>query len=127
MDTMGGQLRGRDDAVAGDPLRGALLSGRYRVMGRIARGGTTTVYQARDERLDRSVAIRIVNPEHVLDAEVLERVAGEAQTVAHLPHPNIVAVFDQGSYEGAPFVVMEYVHGRTLRDVVAERGRLDPA
>ncbi|HEY7222450.1 MAG TPA: PASTA domain-containing protein [Micromonosporaceae bacterium] len=126
MDTMGGHLRGRDDVTAADALRGVLISGRYRVVGRLARGGTTTVYQARDERLDRSVAIRIINPEHVLDAAVLDRLAAEAQTVAHLSHPNIVAVFDQGSYEGAPFVVTEYVHGRSLREVVRDRGRLDP-
>jgi len=127
MDSIGGQTGGgRGDVVVGDPLRGALLGGRYRVTGRLARGGTTTVYQARDERLDRSVAIRIVNSEHVLDAEVLERLATEAQTVAHLAHPNIVAIYDQGSHEGAPFVVMEYVRGRTLRDVLAERGRLTP-
>jgi len=115
------------DTKVADPLRGALLGGRYRIMGRLARGGTTTVYQARDERLDRSVAIRIVNPEHVLDAEVLDRLSNEADTVAHLPHPNIVAIFDQGTHEGAPYLVMEYVRGRTLRDTLAERGRLDPA
>src|SRR5262245_13926027 len=115
------------DTKVADPLGGALLAGRYRMTRRLARGGTTTVYQARDERLDRSVAIRIVNPEHVLDTEVLERLATEAQTVAHLAHPNIVAIYDQGAHEGAPFVVMEFVRGRTLRDVLLERGRLAPA
>jgi serine/threonine-protein kinase len=115
------------DTKVADPLRGALLAGRYRVMGRLASGSTATVYQARDERLDRSVAVKIVNPEYALDAEVADRLADEAQTVAHLPHPNIVAVYDQGTHEGAPFLVMEYVRGRTLRDVLAERGRLDPS
>ncbi len=115
------------DTKVADPLRGALLAGRYRIMGRLARGRATAVYQARDERLDRSVAIRIVNPEYVLDAEVLERLAAEAETTARLAHPNIVAIFDQGSHEGAPYLVMEYVRGRTLRDVVDDRGRLDPA
>src|SRR5689334_4105519 len=115
------------DTKVADPLRGALLGGRYRIMGRLARGGTTTVYQARDERLDRSVAVRIINPEHVLDAEVLDRLSNEADTVAHLPHPNIVAIFDQGKHEGAPYLVMEFVRGRNLRDTLAERGRLDPA
>ncbi len=115
------------DTQVADPLGGALLAGRYRVTGRLARGGTTTVYQARDERLDRSVAIRIVNPEHVVDADVIDRLAREAQTVAHLAHPNIVSIYDQGSHEGAPFLVMEFVRGRTLREVLAERGRLQPA
>lgn len=114
------------DTKVADPLRGALLGGRYRIAGRLASGRATSVYQARDERLDRSVAIRIVNPEHVLDAEVLDRLANEASTVAHLAHPNIVAVYDQGTHEGAPYVVTEYVRGRTLRDVISDRGRLDP-
>jgi eukaryotic-like serine/threonine-protein kinase len=115
------------DTKVADPLREALLGGRYRITGRLASGPATSVYQARDERLDRSVAIRIVNAEHVLDADVLDRLANEARTVAHLAHPNIVAVFDQGTHEGAPYVVMEYVHGRSLREVVSDRGRLDPA
>jgi len=114
------------DTKVADPLRGALVGGRYRITGRLASGRTTSVYQARDERLDRSVAIRIVNPEYVLDSEVLDRLNTEARTVAHLGHPNVVAVFDQGSHEGAPYIVMEYVRGRALRDVLAERGRLDP-
>jgi serine/threonine-protein kinase len=112
------------DTKVADPLRGAVIGGRYRVTGRLASGRTTSVYQARDERLDRSVAIRIVNPEHVLDSEVLDRLNTEARTVAHLGHPNVVAVFDQGSHEGAPYIVMEYVRGRALRDVLADRGRL---
>ncbi|MBX6749212.1 MAG: PASTA domain-containing protein [Micromonosporaceae bacterium] len=114
------------DTKVADPLRGAVVGGRYRITERLASGRTTSVYQARDERLDRSVAIRIVNPEYVLDSEVLDRLNTEARTVAHLGHPNVVAVFDQGSHEGAPYIVMEYVRGRALRDVLAERGRLDP-
>jgi serine/threonine-protein kinase len=114
------------DTKVADPLRGAVIGGRYRVMGRLASGRTTSVYQARDERLDRSVAIRIVNPEYVQDREVLDRLNTEARTVAHLGHPNVVAVFDQGAHEGAPYIVMEYVRGRALRDVLAERGRLNP-
>jgi serine/threonine-protein kinase len=115
------------DTKVADPLREALLGGRYRITGRLASGPATSVYQATDERLDRSVAIRIVNPEHVLDADVLDRLANESRTVAHLAHPNIVAVFDQGTHQGAPYVVMEYVRGRSLREVVNDRGRLDPA
>jgi serine/threonine-protein kinase len=115
------------DTKVADPLRGALLGGRYRIMGRLARGGMATVYQARDERLERSVAIKIIHPDHVLEPEILDRLASEAETVAKLGHPNIVAVFDQGSHEGAPYVVMEYVRGRTLREVLNDRRRLDPA
>jgi serine/threonine-protein kinase len=115
------------DTKVADPLRGALLGGRYRIMGRLARGGMATVYQARDERLERPVAVKIIHSDHVLDEEILDRLAAEAKTVARLAHPNIVAVFDQGTHEGAPYVVMEFVRGRTLREVLNDRRRLDPA
>ncbi len=115
------------DTKVADPLRGALLGGRYRIMGRLARGGMATVYQARDERLERPVAIKMIHPDHVLDAEVLDRLANEARTVAKLAHPNIVAVYDQGTHDGAPYIVMEFVRGRTLREMLNDRRRLDPS
>src|SRR6478609_1069350 len=96
------------DTKVADPLHGALLGGRYRIMGRLARGGMATVYQARDERLERTVAVKIIHPKHARD-------------------PDVVAVYDQGDHEGAPYLVMEYVRGRTLREVLADRRRLDPA
>src|SRR5689334_833716 len=115
------------DTKVADPLHGALLGGRYRITGRLARGGMATVYQARDERLERTVAVKIIHPEHAREPEFLARLADEAKTVARLAHPNVVAVYDQGEHEGAPYLVMEYVRGRTLRDVLADRRRLDPA
>src|SRR5215468_2319997 len=115
------------DTKVADPLHGALLGGRYRIMGRLARGGMATVYQARDERLERTVAVKIIHPEHARDPEFLDRLADEAKTVAQLAHPYVVAVYDQGTHEGAPYLVMEYVRGRTLREVLADRRRLDPA
>jgi len=108
-------------------MRGALLGGRYRIMGRLARGGMATVYQARDERLERPVAIKIIDPDHADDPEFVRRLSDEAKTVARLSHPNVVAVYDQGTYEDSPYVVMEFVRGRTLREVLADRRRLDPA
>jgi serine/threonine-protein kinase len=68
------------DTKVADPLRGALLGGRYRIMGRLARGGMATVYQARDERLERPVAVKIIHSDHVLDEEILDRLAAEAKT-----------------------------------------------
>jgi serine/threonine protein kinase len=115
------------DTKVADPLHGALLGGRYRIMGRLARGGMATVYQARDERLERPVAVKIIHPDHARDPQLLSRLADEAKTVARLAHPNIVAVYDQGTHEGAPYLVMEYVRGRTLREVLDDRRRLDPA
>ena len=115
------------DTKVADPLHGALLGGRYRIMGRLARGGMATVYQARDERLERTVAVKIIHPDHARDPEFLDRLTDEAKTVARLAHPNVVAVYDQGDHEGAPYLVMEYVRGRTLREVLDDRRRLDPA
>jgi serine/threonine-protein kinase len=114
------------DTKVADPLNGALLGGRYRIMGRLARGGVATVYQARDERLERVVAVKLIHPNDARDPIFLDRLTDEAKTVARLAHPNVVAVYDQGVHDGAPYLVMEYVRGRSLREVLDDRGRLDP-
>jgi serine/threonine-protein kinase len=115
------------DTKVADPMHGALIGGRYRVLGRLARGGTATVYQARDERLGRTVAVKIIHPDRVRDPSFMNWLAEEAKTVARLTHPNVVAVYDQGTHEGAPYLVMEFVRGRTLRDILIDRRRLDPS
>src|SRR5215467_8834766 len=74
------------DTKVADPLHGALIGGRYRIMGRLARGGMATVYQARDERLERTVAVKIIHPEHAREPQFLERLTDEAKTVAQLAH-----------------------------------------
>ena len=114
------------DTTVADPLLGALLDGRYRVRARVARGGMATVYTALDERLERTVALKIIHPAQQHDPLFVERFNDEAKTIARLTHPNVVAVYDQGSHEGLPYLVMEYVRGRTLREVLAERRRLNP-
>jgi eukaryotic-like serine/threonine-protein kinase len=86
-----------------------------------------TVYTALDERLERTVALKIIHPGHVRDGSFLGRFTDEAKTVARLTHPNVVAVYDQGTHDGLPYLVMEYVRGRTLREILAERRRLAPA
>ncbi|GAA1744203.1 Stk1 family PASTA domain-containing Ser/Thr kinase [Luedemannella helvata] len=115
------------DTMVADPLNGALLDGRYRIRGRVARGGMATVYHATDERLERTVAIKIIHPTYARDNRFLARFADEAKTIARLTHPNVVAVYDQGIHDGMPYLVMEYVRGRTLREILAERRRLEPA
>jgi serine/threonine-protein kinase len=112
------------DTTVADPLQGALLNGRYRIRGRIARGGMATVYQAVDERLERVVAVKVIRPVHAGDTHFLRRFDREAKTIARLSHPNVVAVYDTGEHEGLPYLVMEYVPGHTLRDELARRGRL---
>jgi serine/threonine-protein kinase len=110
-----------------DSVVGRLLDDRYRVGDRIARGGMATVYAGMDTRLDRPVAIKIMHPGYAEDAAFVARFTREARSAARLSHPNVVSVFDQGEDGGTVFLVMEYVAGRTLRDLLQERGRLSPA
>src|SRR4029453_11328616 len=114
------------DTTVADSLIGTLIDGRYRVGARVARGGMATVYTALDERLERTVALKIIHPAQARDPRFLDRFSEEAKTIARLTHPNVVAVYDQGSSDGLPYLVMEYVRGRTLREVLAERRRLGP-
>jgi beta-lactam-binding protein with PASTA domain/tRNA A-37 threonylcarbamoyl transferase component Bud32 len=109
-----------------DPLVGALLDGRYRVQGRVARGGMATVYTAVDIRLDRKVAVKVMHPALADDEAFVARFIREARAAARLSHPNVVPVYDQGADAGSVFLVMEYVAGRTLRDLLHEHGRLSP-
>jgi eukaryotic-like serine/threonine-protein kinase len=114
------------DTTVADSLTGALVDGRYRINGRVARGGMATVYTAVDERLERTVAIKIIHPGRHGDPHFVERFTDEAKAIARLTHPNVVAVYDQGSHEGLPYLVMEYVRGRTLRELLADNRRLPP-
>ena len=107
-----------------DTREGRLLAGRYRLTKRIDEGGAGEVWQARDERLDRDVAIKILGP--TADEAFRERFADEARRAASVLHPNVVTVFDEGRDGVDAFMVMELVRGRTLRDVVADRGPLRP-
>ncbi len=105
---------------------GQLLDGRYRVGSWIARGGMATVYLGTDTKLDRTVALKVAHAELADDPEFVRRFAGEARSVARLSSPNVVAVYDQNSDAGVLYLVMEYVPGRTLRELLRERGRLSP-
>jgi serine/threonine-protein kinase len=106
------------------PPVGQLLGGRYHVDSRIARGGMATVYLGTDTRLDRVIALKVAHPELSDDAEFVRRFIGEARSAARLSSPNVVAIFDQGSDKRLHYIAMEYVPGRTLRQLLNERGRL---
>jgi len=114
-----------------DPLVGRTLEGRYRIVDRIARGGMSTVYSAVDERLDRLVAVKVMSSALSADPAFSDRFTREARAAARLSHLNAVSVYDQGNDRSAAghhvFLVMELVDGRTLRDLIRERGRLSPA
>ncbi|NRQ38009.1 Stk1 family PASTA domain-containing Ser/Thr kinase [Nonomuraea sp. NN258] len=112
------------DTTTADPLVGRLLDGRYRIESRIARGGMATVYLALDIRLDRTVALKVMHRSLAEDPAFVRRFIGEAKSVASLSHPNVVHVFDQGTDTDVVYLSMEYVPGKTLRDVLRERGRL---
>ncbi|WP_192583206.1 Stk1 family PASTA domain-containing Ser/Thr kinase [Streptomyces albicerus] len=114
------------DTTLQDPLVGHVLDGRYRVDARIAVGGMATVYRAVDTRLDRVLALKVMHPTLAADATFVDRFIREAKSVARLAHPNVVQVFDQGTDGSYVYLAMEYVAGCTLRDVLRERGALQP-
>jgi serine/threonine-protein kinase len=103
-----------------------LLGGRYEVGDPIGQGGMAEVFRGRDTRLGRDVAVKILRPELAGDPTFLARFRREAQASASLNHPNIVSVYDTGDESGTPFIVMEFVEGRTLRDVLRTQGRMLP-
>ncbi|TCI99745.1 Stk1 family PASTA domain-containing Ser/Thr kinase [Aeromicrobium sp. IC_218] len=115
-------------AARGDEaLRGRVLEGRYVIGERIARGGMASVFLGHDRRLDRQVAVKVMHQGLGDDEQFTERFVREARSAAKLNHPNVVAVFDQGTDEELTYLVMEYVPGHTLRDVVRDEAPMRPA
>ncbi|MGA0210486.1 MAG: Stk1 family PASTA domain-containing Ser/Thr kinase [Pontimonas sp.] len=110
-----------------DPLLGRLVDKRYLIERRVARGGMATVYEATDQRLERPVAIKIMHPHLAEDGDFTKRFIQEARQAARLAHPNIVNVFDQGQDGPITFIVMEYLPGITLRELLQDFGALTPA
>ena len=100
---------------------------RYLIERRVARGGMATVYEATDQRLERPVAIKIMHPHLAEDGDFTKRFIQEARQAARLAHPNIVNVFDQGQDGSITFIVMEYLPGITLRELLQDFGALTPA
>ncbi len=104
-----------------------VLSERYRIVRHLARGGMAEVYLAHDELLDRQVAVKVLFPELAHDANFVERFRREARAAAGLNHHNIVSVYDFGEDDGSYFIVMEYIDGETLRDVIRTEGPMEPS
>ena len=104
-----------------DPLIGRLIDGRYQVRSRVARGGMATVYQATDLRLDRRVALKVMHGHLADDSQYMMRFIQEARSAARLAHPNVVNVFDQGQDGDIAYLVMEYLPGITLRELLKDR------
>lgn len=114
-----------DDKTA--PLTGEnrrLLANRYELRGLVGQGGMADVELAYDTQLDRLVAVKILHARYASDPSFLARFRREAQHAAQLNHPNIVAVYDTGEHDGRPFIVMEYVAGRSLKELLEQEGVL---
>ncbi|MDI1290855.1 MAG: protein kinase, partial [bacterium] len=107
-------------------LVGSIVDGRYEVLSLIARGGMATVYRATDLRLDRIVALKVMHSHLAHDEAFVSRFQREAKSAARLTHGHVVAVYDQGEADGLVYLAMEYVPGRTLRDVLRQYGPLSP-
>ena len=102
-----------------DPLTGRLVDSRYEIVDRVARGGMATVYRAHDRRLDRVVGLKLMHA-HLADSpDFVARFRREARAAARLSNPGVVAVYDQGSLDGVAYLIMEYVEGPNLRDLMA--------
>ncbi len=103
-----------------------VLNGRYELHRRLARGGMADVFLAHDQLLDRPVAVKVLFPQFAAEPTFVERFRREAQAAANLNHPSIVAVYDWGEYDDTYFIVMEYVEGRSLAEVLSTEGTLHP-
>ncbi len=109
-----------------DALVGRVLSDRYVIGERIARGGMASVFLALDQRLDREVAVKVMHTGLGDDGQFTDRFVREARAAAKLNHRNVVSVFDQGRDGDITYLVMEYVPGRTLRDVMRQEAPMPP-
>jgi len=105
---------------------GTRISGRFRIEERLGSGGMSTVYRAFDETLERQVAIKLMHREFVADVDQLERFRREARAIAALSHPHVVTVIDAGEDDGHPYIILQYVDGRTLKDRIRSGGPLPP-
>ncbi|MGI6102192.1 MAG: Stk1 family PASTA domain-containing Ser/Thr kinase, partial [Bacillota bacterium] len=103
---------------------GRLLGGRYRVLDKVGEGGMAVVYKAQCTLLNRIVAVKVLKSQYGNDADFVERFKREAQAAASLSHPNIVNIYDVGNDNGSHYIVMEYVRGETLRDIIKQRAPL---
>jgi len=105
-----------------DTLIGTLFDGRYQVVRKLGAGGMANVYLAEDQELGRRVAIKILNDRHANDEQFVERFRREAKNAAALSHPNIVSIYDRGEAEGTYYIAMEFLEGRSLKELIVQRG-----
>lgn len=104
---------------------GKILGNRYEIIEEIGSGGMATVYKAKCKLLNRFVAIKVLRDEFANDSEFIKRFQVEAQSAASLSHPNIVSIYDVGHEDGLHYIVMELIEGKTLKEIIKEKGKLD--
>src|SRR5581483_11729915 len=119
------------DAVGGGQVMaglgaGTIVDGRYKLVSRLGAGGMADVFLAEDEQLGRKVALKLLYQRFAEDPGFVERFRREAQAAAGLQHPNVVSVYDRGAYDGTYYIAMEYLPGRTLKQLIREEAPLDP-
>lgn len=107
-------------------LSGKILGNRYVLLEKVGEGGMALVYKARCQLLNRYVAVKILRPEFIADEEFIKKFKRESMASASLSHPNIVGIYDVGEEDDIYYIVMEYVHGKTLKEYIREKGKLDP-
>jgi beta-lactam-binding protein with PASTA domain/predicted Ser/Thr protein kinase len=105
---------------------GKIIDGRYRVLSRIGTGGMADVYLAEDEQLGRKVAVKLLHQRFAEDPGFVERFRREARAAAGLQHPNVVSVYDRGAYDDTYYIAMEYLPGRSLKQLIRQEAPLDP-
>jgi beta-lactam-binding protein with PASTA domain/predicted Ser/Thr protein kinase len=112
--------------VAPEPAPDTLVDGRYRLLSRLGTGGMAEVYLAEDQQLGRKVALKLLHRRFAEDPDFVERFRREAQAAAGLQHPNVVSVYDRGTYDDTYYIAMEYLPGRSLKQLIREEAPLDP-
>src|SRR6195256_2276864 len=105
---------------------GAIVDNRYKVLSRLGSGGMADVFLAEDQQLGRKVALKLLHGRFAADPDFVERFRREAQSAAALQHPNVVGVYDRGSYDDTYYIAMEYLSGRSLKQLIRQEAPLDP-
>lgn len=112
------------EKVSKDPLVGTTLDDRYLIEGVIGRGGMGVVYRARQQNMDKDMAIKMLYSHKVSEPEAIKRFHREAKTVTAVRHHHIINLYDFGMYQGQPYLVMDYLEGKSLKDILKEEGAL---
>ena len=109
-----------------DPVPNTMVDGRYRVVSRLGSGGMADVFLAEDQQLGRKVALKLLHHRFAEDPDFVERFRREAQAAAGLQHPNVVSVYDRGTFDDTYYIAMEYLPGRSLKQLIRQEAPLDP-